>query len=89
MDLTGNPQRTDSSSQYEITVIGILHESWTDWLGGMQITVCDEEDGTAITILRGLVLDQAELRAVLNRLWDLNATIVTVKKTGQPEQKNL
>ena len=38
-------------------------------------------NGTTITPLTGPVLDQAGRRGILNKLWDLNLTLLTVTRT--------
>ena len=43
---------------YQIKVPGELDESWSDWAGGMTITVESEGEGPPVTTLTGTV-DQA------------------------------
>jgi len=63
---------------YQITVAGKLDRKWSDWFGGMAVSVADAPDGTLITTLSGVVADQATLRGILNRVWDLNLTLISV-----------
>src|SRR5947199_3096657 len=75
------PQRTPTSStrsRYAIRVQGHLDARWSEWLEGMTLT--HEEGG--VTRLEGPIRDQAALRGLLNRLWDLHLTIVTVQRLG-------
>ncbi len=44
------------------------------------MTLTHEEGG--VTRLEGPIRDQAALRGLLNRLWDLHLTIVTVERLG-------
>ena len=63
---------------YTIIIEGYLREKWADWLNGMVISIeslDDESKGTTITIQ---VPDQAALRGILNKLWDLNLTLLSV-----------
>ena len=60
---------------YQIQVRGKLDKSWSDWLSGMTIT---SESG--ITTLTGPVADQAALRGLLSKIWDLNLTLVSVTR---------
>jgi hypothetical protein len=39
-------------------------------------------DGSPITTLAGPIADQATLRGVLNRIWDLNLTLLSVTRGG-------
>jgi hypothetical protein len=52
----------------------------------MTITVELAGDGTPITALTGSVADQAALRGILNRLWDLNLTVISVVPVDRKEQ---
>ena len=82
-----NP-KTDSSQQmvYEIKVEGHLGRQWTDWFGGLTITL--EENGD--TLLSGPVLDQAALHRLLKKVRDLGMPLVLVKrvKPGQADTLN-
>ena len=50
---------------------------WSDWFHGMQITI-QNDDEPPLTVMEGLVQDQATLRGILNSLWDLNLSILSV-----------
>jgi hypothetical protein len=65
----------DQAAVYQIQVQGKLDESWSDWFSGMTITF---EGG--ITTLTGPVADQAALRGILSKIWDLNLTLVSVTR---------
>ncbi len=67
-------------AHYQIKVQGKLNVSWSDWFGGMTITTVKEADSLEFTILDGVFLDQAALRGVLIKIWDLNATLIEVKQ---------
>jgi hypothetical protein len=67
------------AQHYQITVYGRLDPSWSEWFGGMKLTVSVERDGCPITRLTGTLPDQGALRGVLNKLWDLNITLLSVK----------
>jgi hypothetical protein len=60
---------------YEVWVVGGLDSQWSNWFEDLTVAVPDDDPG--VTVLRG-VLDQSALRGVLNRLWDLNLTLVAV-----------
>jgi hypothetical protein len=66
----------DQTGLYEIQVLGILDESWSGWFGGMMITV--EKD---VTTMCGSVPDQTALRGILDRIWDLNLALISVRRT--------
>jgi hypothetical protein len=47
----------DQPATYQIKVPGHLDESWSEWAGGMTITIESGDDGTPVTTLTGLVAD--------------------------------
>ena len=63
---------------YQIKVPGHLDESWSEWAGGMTITLESEEDGPPTTTLTGLVADQAALQSLLRRLYSLGLPLMSV-----------
>ena len=65
---------------YQITVEGKIDVSWSDWLGGMRLFSRKEADEMQVTILSGVLTDQAALRGLLNRLWDLNLVLRSVQQ---------
>ncbi|MBN1875780.1 MAG: hypothetical protein JXA33_16265 [Anaerolineae bacterium] len=65
---------------YHIMVEGQLDPIWNEWFGGLTITNAQSDDGSPITTLTGPVADQSALRGILNKLWDLNLTVVYVKR---------
>jgi hypothetical protein len=60
---------------YKITVKGCLNSKWTDWFDEMSI-VCDAD----ITSIRGPVKDQAALHGILNKIRDLNLTLLSLER---------
>ena len=62
---------------YQIKVPGHIGESWSDWAGGMTITVESEGKGLPITTLTGTV-DQAALQGLLRRLYSLGLPLISV-----------
>jgi hypothetical protein len=68
---------------YQIRVQGHLGSEWTDWFGGLSITLED----TGETLLRGPVVDQAALHGLLRKVRDLGLPLLSVNRlqTGQPD----
>jgi hypothetical protein len=64
---------------YEIRLQGRLDERWAAWFDGM--TIEPAPDG--VTVLRGLIVDQAALHGVLARLRDLGVPLISVKPTNE------
>ena len=67
----------DRPATYQIKVPGHIGESWSDWAGGMTITVESEDDDPPITTLTGTV-DQAALHGLLRRLYSLGLPLISV-----------
>lgn len=68
------------SQAFEIVVNGDLGGRWSKWLNGLAHTAKvrgGSPDGTLLTVQ---VRDQAALRGLLNQLWDLNLTLISVRR---------
>ncbi len=59
---------------YQIRLQGHLDRQWTDWFGGLIITL--EENGD--TLLTGPVADQSALHGLLRRVRDLGMPLLSV-----------
>lgn len=66
---------------YQIIVKGHIDHRWSDWFEGMTIT--HQSDGD--TTLFGPVRDQAALHGVLEKVRDLNLTILYVAYVGETQ----
>jgi hypothetical protein len=70
-----NPKTAPSQPVvYQVRIKGHLGRQWTDWFGGLDITL--EEDGD--TLLTGPVVDQAALHGLLKKVRDLGMPLVSV-----------
>jgi hypothetical protein len=70
---------------YKIRISGHLKDSWADWLNGMVVGIhhsMNDENATTITVQ---VPDQAALRGLLNKLWDLNLTLFSINPQDKRE----
>ncbi|MFL5589593.1 MAG: hypothetical protein ACJ797_23610 [Ktedonobacteraceae bacterium] len=59
---------------YQIRIKGHLGRQWTDWFGGLTLTL--EDNGE--TLLTGPVVDQAALHGVLRKVRDLGMPLLSV-----------
>jgi len=71
-----NGEESGEQKVFQIKVKGILDQSWSDWFNGMTITFEFENE---ITTLTGVV-DQARLRGILSKIWDLNLTLISLSR---------
>ena len=75
-----NPEPGSDQAVYQIKVQGKLDDKWSDWFGGMTVTVQSESNDAPITTLTGAVADQSALRGILTKIWDLNLTLISVNR---------
>ena len=61
---------------YQIRIKGHLGREWTDWFGGLSITLADNGD----TFLTGPVVDQAALHGLLRQVRDLGMPLLSVNR---------
>ena len=80
LQLAGDPGQP---TVYQIRIKGQLGRQWTDWFGGLTITL--EDNGEML--LTGPVVDQAALHGVLRKVRDLGMPLLSVirVKPGQAE----
>ena len=67
---------------YEIKIKGNLDPRWSDWFSDLQLIHLKENE----TLLSGLLPDQAALHGLLERIRDLNLTLISVTCSGPSTQ---
>jgi hypothetical protein len=67
------------SGDYRIRVLGLLEASWAERLGDLHITTSTLKDHGPVTELVGPIRDQAELSGVLETLYELHLTLLSVE----------
>jgi hypothetical protein len=79
--------RPQHQTVYQIHVQGELDSTWADWFNGLTIT--REGSNPPLTTLTGPVADQAALRGIVNKLWDLNLALLSLVAVGTNGTCNL
>ncbi len=79
------PVSTDSSrseaNYYQLRVRGQLDPSWSEWLGGLEITW----DAEGASVLTGPLPDQTALYGLLGRVRDLGLPLLALERLpGRP-----
>jgi hypothetical protein len=80
-------ERSDSGATYEIRVQGELGQDWQEWFSGLAISSAQTGGQPVVTTLIGPVADQSALRGVLCKLWDLNLTLLTLRRIKAERRK--
>ena len=68
-------EKNQNVSVYQITIHGNLDPKWSGWFSGMTIST---DNDSLLSTLTGPISDQAKLRGILNKLWDMNMIIISV-----------
>lgn len=68
---------------YEIKLRGHLDQQWSEWFKTLQLTHLEGDE----TLLSGVLPDQAALHGLLERVRDLNLTLVSIT-SGNPPGKD-
>jgi hypothetical protein len=67
---------------FEIKIRGYLDERWSEWFSGLKLT----HPGVDETLLSGPLPDQSALHGLLERIRDLNLTLISVTSGGSSTQ---
>ena len=65
---------------YEIKIRSHLDQRWSEWFAGLQLSYLEGDE----TLLSGLLPDQAALHSLLERVRDLNLSLISVTCGNPP-----
>jgi hypothetical protein len=68
------------SEYYEIKVKGCLDQGWSEWFMDFKLAPVESDE----TLLSGTLPDQAALHGLLERIRDLNLTLISVSRCDSP-----
>lgn len=57
----------------------MLDPSWSEWFDGLLIQIESENQNQPASLLSGRIADQAHLRGILIKIWDLNLKVISVR----------
>jgi hypothetical protein len=77
--LTRDEETMTDRIEYQIQIEGWIDEWWRHWFEDTIVHAEQAQDGTPVTTLRG-TFDQAALRGVLCKIWDLSLTVLSVTR---------
>ena len=72
------------TEHYEIKIKGHLDQRWSEWFAGLKLTHLEGDE----TLLSGSLPDQAALHGLLERIRDLNITLISVTRSESPTQES-
>ena len=79
-------KKRDEGRPYQIKILGEIEGMRNAWF--TEIGFVPTMEKAEMTTLTGMIKDQAHLRGILNRIWDLNFTVVLVKRVDKTGETN-
>ena len=70
------------TEHYEIKIKGHLDQRWSEWFASLKLTHLEGDE----TLLSGQLPDQSALHGLLERIRDLNLTLISVTCGCPPSQ---
>lgn len=74
-----NTNNSKIASLCRIVVHGDLNDSWSNWLSEVSFQRIYQDLSSRHTVIISEVPDQAALRGLMNKIWDLNLTVISLK----------
>ncbi len=69
----------EGPAEYQIQVLGRLTERWSGWFEGMDISA-ELQNDLPVSTMTGVIVDQAALFGLLNRIRDLGLALLLVRR---------
>ena len=73
-------KQSKESIRYRIVIQGEVNDSWSEWMGYVRLDRFNRIHGSSRTTIFSQIPDQAALRGLLNKIWDLNLTLISVNR---------
>jgi len=78
--------KSTKPATYRIRIVGRVNDGWSDFMSNLEQSF-NQENGATITTITGTVTDQAALHGLLERIRDLNLTLISVN-TDDPSTQD-
>ena len=65
---------------YKVKVQGLLDQVWLNWFPGLEFSIEKTGDELVCSVIDIQGADQARLRGILDRIWDLNLVLISVNR---------
>jgi hypothetical protein len=79
----------DHPAVYQITIAGQLKQHWNEWFDSLSVTQGLDCEQNPITMLQGTIPDQAALRGLLIKAWDLGLVVIALERIPAERPDNL
>ncbi len=70
----------DPPAVWRIWLEGRVDVDWSQWFDLMTTRHEKRKDGSWRTLVEGLLRDQAAVRGVITRMWDLNMRVISLNR---------
>jgi hypothetical protein len=70
---------------YCVRIVGRVNNGWSDFMRNLEESY-EQENGATVTTITGVVTDQAALHGLLERIRDMNLTLLSVACDGACSQ---
>jgi hypothetical protein len=85
-EATSSSSSPGESAPYEIQIQGQLDDRWAEWFNGVRMTIEHSSGCRPTTTLNCPAIDQARLRGILKKIWDLNLVLISVRRIADSVQ---
>ncbi len=76
----------DEPAVYSFTIQGRIEDAWSDFMKDVAFQHQKQDDGSPVTVVSGLVADQASLHGMLSRIRDLGLPLLQVELVSAHEK---
>ena len=70
----------DAPARYRIIIAGHLDSDWSLYFDGLDVTPERRTDGTVVTVISGIMQDQAALHGILSHVRDVGLCLLAVER---------